>query len=98
VRKVEQGQPKLLIIKEECPRIPRRGWAEMIRKVYETDPLVCPNCGAKMKIIAFLTDYSVVDKIINHLKLTFVAERPPPPHLVYQEFLMAAESSAEYFS
>jgi hypothetical protein len=51
-----------------------------------------------MKIIAFLTDYSVVDRIINHLKLTFVAERPPPPQFAYQEILMAAETSAEYFS
>jgi len=40
----------------------------------------------------------VVDRIIDHLKLTFVAERPPPPHIVYQEVLMAAETSAEYFS
>jgi hypothetical protein len=32
-----------------------------------------------------------VDRIINHLKLTFVAERPPPPHIAYQEVLMAAE-------
>jgi hypothetical protein len=31
-----------------------------------------------MKVIAFLTDFSVVDRIIGHLKLTFVAERPPP--------------------
>jgi hypothetical protein len=31
-----------------------------------------------MKIIAFLTDYAVVDRIIDHLKLTFVAEKPPP--------------------
>jgi hypothetical protein len=51
-----------------------------------------------MKIIAFLTDYAVVDKIIDHLKLTFVADRPPPPHLVYQEVLTAAETTAEYFS
>ncbi len=29
-----------------------------------------------MLIIAFLTDYEVVDKIIHHLKLTFIAERP----------------------
>jgi hypothetical protein len=28
---------------------------------------------------------------IDHLKLTFVAERPPLPHLAYQEVLMAAE-------
>ena len=32
------------------------------------------------------------------LKLRFVADRPPPPHIVYQKLLMAAESSAEYFS
>jgi hypothetical protein len=51
-----------------------------------------------MRIIAFLTDSAVVDRIIDHLKLTFVADRPPPPHIAYQELLMAAESSAEYLS
>jgi len=51
-----------------------------------------------MRIIAFLTDYAVVDRIISHLKLSFVADRPPPPHIAYQELLMAAETSAEYFS
>jgi hypothetical protein len=70
----------------------------MIRKVYEVDPMLCPQCGGTMKVIAFLSDFSVVDRIINHLKLTFVAERPPPPRVVYQELLMAAETPAEYFS
>jgi hypothetical protein len=51
-----------------------------------------------MRIIAFLTDSSVVDRIINHLKLTYIADKPPPPHLAYQEVLMAAETSADYFS
>jgi len=51
-----------------------------------------------MKVIAFITDFSVVDGIINHLKLTFVADKPPPPHIAYQELLMAAETGAEYFS
>jgi hypothetical protein len=60
--------------------------------------MVCPRCGGTMKVIAFLTDYAVVDRIINHLKLTFVAERPLPTHLAYQEVLMAAESSTEYSS
>jgi hypothetical protein len=98
VRKAEEGQSKLLIIEEECPRIPRRGWAAMIRKVYEVDPLACSQCGGQMKVIAFITDFPVVDRIINHLKLTFVADKPPPPHIAYQELLMAAESGAEYFS
>ena len=70
----------------------------MIRKMYEVDPLLCPQCGGTMKIIAFLTDYAVVDRIINHLKLTFVADKPPPPQLAYQEYLMAAEAAAEYLS
>ncbi len=67
-------------------------------QVYEVDPMVCPQCGATMKVIAFLTDHVVVDRIIDHLKLAFVAERPPPPRIAYQEVLAAAEASAEYFS
>jgi len=38
------------------------------------------------------------DFLSNHLKLTFVAERPPPPHIAYQEVLMAAETGAEYLA
>jgi len=61
-------------------RKPHRGRrsAAMIRKVYEVDPMLCPRCGERMKIVAFLTDHVVVDRIIDHLRLTFVAERPPP--------------------
>ena len=83
---------------EELRRLPAKGWAEMIRKVYEVDPLTCPKCGATMKIIAFLTDYAVVDRIIDHLKLTFVAERPPPPQVAFQEYLMAADPPADYYA
>jgi hypothetical protein len=51
----------------------------MIRKVYEVDPMTCVQCGGRMKVISFLTDLAVVDRIIDHLNLTFVADRPPPP-------------------
>ena len=84
------------MVEEELLPVPAKGWAEMIRKVYEVDPMVCARCGGQMRIIAFLTDYAVVDRIIDHLKLTFVAERPPPTHLAAQELLMAAEASTEY--
>jgi hypothetical protein len=97
VRKASLG-PLALRMVEELRPLPAKGWAEMIRKVYEVDPLACPKCGGRMRIIAFLTDYAVVDRIIGHLKLSFVAERPPPPHLAYQELLTAAETTAEYFS
>jgi len=64
----------------------------------EVEAMVCPQCGGRMKVIAFLTDYSVVDRIIGHLKLTFVAERPPPPQLAFQELLTAAEAGGECLS
>jgi hypothetical protein len=32
-----------------------------------------------MKVIAFITNFGAGDRIIDHLKLTFVADRPPPP-------------------
>jgi hypothetical protein len=48
-----------------------------------------------MRIIAFLTDHAVVDRIIDHLKLTFIASKPPPPSSVYKEVLVAA---TEFFS
>lgn len=48
----------------------------MIRKVYEVDPMICPKCGGTMKVIAFITDYQAVDRIIDHLKLTFIPEKP----------------------
>ena len=97
-RKAGLSPLALRMSEEEFKPIPSKGWAAMIRKVYEVDPMLCPKCGGQMKVIAFLTDFSVVDRIIGHLKLTFVAERPPPPEVAYLELVMAADPAAEYFS
>ena len=91
VRKASLAGFPLRIVEEEIRRLPAKGWAAlirmphiglrsaaMIRKVYEVDPMLCPRCGGRMKVVAFLTKHAVVDRIIDHLKLTFVAERPPP--------------------
>jgi hypothetical protein len=45
----------------------------------------------------FVKIQKVIDKNIRHLKLTFEAERPPPPQSVQQELLMAVRDSGEYF-
>ncbi len=68
----------------------------MIRKVYEVDPMVCPRCGGTMKVVAFLKEYAVVDRIIDHLKLTFVAEKPPP-ECAFRDLFMVADPPVEYF-
>jgi len=47
-----------------------------------------------LELLIFAND----EKAQDDLKLTFVAERPPPPRLAFQEYLMAAEASTEYAS
>ncbi len=93
MRKKESDPLCPLIIEDEDPFIPSKGWAEMIKKVYEADPLICPKCGGTMRIVSFIEDHNIIDKIIKHLNLTFKAARPPPPQA---QLSMAAEELSEY--
>jgi hypothetical protein len=56
----------------------RRRWANLIRRVYEVDPLVCPRCGARMRIIGFITEPSVIKRILDHIRKRDTASRSPP--------------------
>ena len=56
----------------------RRRWANLIRRVYEVDPLVCPRCGAKMQVIGFITEPRVIRRILDHLRKRDRVSRPPP--------------------
>ena len=94
--KVKKASLSVLQIVEDLRCLPSKGWAAMIRKVYEVDPMTCPKCGGRMKIVAFITEDSVVDRIIDHLKLGFVAAKPPPSHVFTEVALMAAEERREY--
>jgi hypothetical protein len=38
----------------------------LIRKIFETDPLTCGACGARMRIVSFITEPRVVDRILRH--------------------------------
>jgi ribosomal protein S27E len=96
VRKESPAPSPLRIVEEEPRRLPAKGWAEMIRKVYEVDPMTCPRCGGPMKVVSFLTEPAVVDRIIDHLKLTFVAEKPPPEGAL-QILPMIADPPAGFF-
>jgi len=59
--------------------------------------MVCPKCGGTMKIIAFITEFGAVDRIIDHLKLAFAAAKPPPCHVFEQVALTAIEENADYY-
>jgi len=96
VKKASLSPSALRVVEEDLKRIPSKGWAAMIRKVYEVDPMLCPKCGGRMKVVAFITEVAVVDRIIDHLKLTFVADKPPPSHVFTEVALPEAEESREY--
>ena len=40
-----------------------------MRRVFAVDALVCPRCLGPMTVLAYLTDPSVVPKILRHLGL-----------------------------
>ena len=96
VKKASLSPSALRMVEDDLKRIASKGWAAMIRKVYEVDPMICSKCGGRMKVVAFLTEYAVVDRIIDHLKLTFVAAKPPPSHAFTEVALPEADASGEY--
>jgi hypothetical protein len=63
---------------DDFRRFSRRAWARLIRKVYLADPLTCPKCGGRLRILSFIENPSVIEKILRHLKLWDLPERSPP--------------------
>lgn len=57
----------------------RRRWADLIRRVFEVDPLVCDRCGGQLRVIAFITQPRVIRKILDHIKKRKGRNRAPPP-------------------
>jgi hypothetical protein len=51
---------------------------DLIRRVYEVDPLVCPRCGAEMRIIGFITGPSLITRTLDHIRKRDRASRSPP--------------------
>jgi hypothetical protein len=50
-------------------RLPSAKWRELIKKVWEADPLSCPRCANEMRIVALLDDRTVIERILRHLGL-----------------------------
>ena len=61
-------------------------WATMIKRIYEVDPLQCPECGGEMKVISFIEreQKPVIDRTLRHWGLwegpirTLTNSRGPP--------------------
>jgi len=75
------------------PCVPSKTWRELIKKVWEVDPLTCPRCGSEMRIISLIQDPDVIRQILKHLGLWKQdagsrCKKPKPDHgpVVYEEF------------
>ena len=56
----------------------RQNWARLIQKIYEVDPLICPKCQGPTRIIAFIEDDRIVQKLLTHLGLWEIHNHDPP--------------------
>jgi hypothetical protein len=50
-------------------------WAQLMRRVFSVDVLLCDRCGGRMKIIAAIEQPDVIEKILRCLGLP---SRAPP--------------------
>ena len=51
-----------------APTEATRRWAAVLQPIFAVDPLACPTCRGPMRIVAFLTQPSVIDQILTHLR------------------------------
>jgi len=56
----------------------KKYWARLIEKIWLTDPLLCPSCGGECRVISFITQFSVIDKILKHIGYNH--KDPPKPN------------------
>jgi len=55
VKKASLAAWPLRIVEDPPRRVPSKGWAETIRKVYKVDPLICPRCGSPAVLMASMS-------------------------------------------
>jgi hypothetical protein len=54
----------------------RYHWAILLARFFSTFPLLCPQCGAELRLIAFVTAPEPVSRILTHL-----GEPAAPPRI-----------------
>jgi len=62
------GPPAIAPAPRLAPTEATRRWAALLQQIFEVDPLACPTCHGAMRIVAFITQTSVIDQILTHLR------------------------------
>ncbi len=62
------GPPAIVPAPRLAPTEASRRWAALLQQIFEIDPLACPTCHGPMRVVAFITQASVIDQILAHLR------------------------------
>lgn len=60
---VPLGQPEDASMPAACRR-----WADLLRRIFEIDPLLCPSCGGNMRVVDFIVVPRDIDRILCHMR------------------------------
>jgi hypothetical protein len=71
-------------------------WAQLIKMVYEVDPLICPKCGGMMKIVSFIEEKDLIRKILTHCRLWKDPPQRPPTQPVFLSPTLEYDVTGEY--
>ena len=55
-------------------------WAALIARIYEVNPLICPSCGGKIKIIGFVVHAAEIHRIPRGLGWPIKTHEFDPPY------------------
>ena len=55
----------------------KKYWAQLIEKIWLEDPMLCPDCRGECRVISFITQFQVIDKILKHMGYN---HKDPPHH------------------
>ena len=70
---------EIINVSEHRPRRPSsKKWRELIKKVWGTDPMLCPKCSREMRIAALIDERAVIERMLRHLGLWEKGERLNP--------------------
>ena len=60
-----------------------QSWAMLIKRVYEVDPLCCPECGGQMQVVSFIEppQADVIEEILKHCGLWQSRSPRAPPEV-----------------
>ena len=64
------GEAEVFDVSDHQPRrIPSKKWRDLIKKVWEADPLICPTCQREMRIVSLIDERDVIEKMLKCLGL-----------------------------